>query len=201
LLQSFTGITLQLAAIQRLLAQRGQEGAEALKGVLASADTALRDARHMIWDMRPVELEDRDLAAALETAAHSAMAESPARLVFAVKGDRRRLPVSVETTALRVGSEAVLNAVKHAAPRTVEVSIEYEPRFVTVRVLDDGAGIAPGAMDAAVRGKHLGITGMRDRAQRAGGTLEIASEPGRGTAVSVSLPIGEPPATSPGYKG
>ncbi len=62
LLQGFTGITLQLRAIQRLLAQRPQEGAEALKSVLTSADTALRDARHMIWDMRAVELEERDLA-------------------------------------------------------------------------------------------------------------------------------------------
>ena len=201
LLQAFTGITLQLGAIQRRLAQRGQEGAEALKDVLASADTALRDARHMIWDMRPAELEDQDLAAALETAARSAVAESPATLVFAVKGDRRRLPLSVETTALRVGSEAVLNAVTHAAPRTVRVSIEYGPRFVTVRVVDDGVGIAPGAMDAAVKGKHLGISGMRERAKRAGGALEISSERGRGTAVSVSLPIGEPPATSPGHKG
>jgi signal transduction histidine kinase/ligand-binding sensor domain-containing protein len=196
LLQAFTGVTLQLAAIQRLLAQRGQEGAEALKGVLASADTALRDARRMIWDMRPAELEDQDLAAALETAAHSAMAESPARLVFVVKGDRRRLPLSVETAALRIGREAVLNAVTHAAPRTVEVSIEYAPRLVTVRVRDDGVGIAPGATDAAAKGEHLGIIGMRDRAQRAGGTLEISSEPGRGTVVSASLPIREMPGSS-----
>jgi signal transduction histidine kinase len=56
-------------------------------------------------------------------------------------------------------------------------------------------------MDAAVRGKHLGITGMRDRAQRAGGTLEISSEPGHGTVVSVSLPIRDTPATSPAHKG
>ena len=201
LLQAFTGITLQLGAIQRRLAQRGQEGAEALKDVLAFADTALHDARHMIWDMRPMELEERDLAAALESAAHSAMADSPATLVFSVKGNRRRLPISVETAALRVGSEAVLNAVKHAAPRTVDVTIEYGSQFVTVGVRDDGAGIAPGAMDAAVRRKHLGITGMRNRAQRAGGTLEISSEPGRGTVVSVSLPIGEPSATFPAHKG
>ena len=200
LLQGFTGITLQLRAIQRMLAQRPQESAEALKGVLASADTALRDARHMIWDMRAVELEERDLADALEHAARATTGSST-ELVFTVNGDRQGLPLAVETTALRIGREAVLNAVKHAAPRRVKVDLEYGSRLLTLRVSDDGTGIAPDAMDAAARGEHWGIGGMRDRAQRAGGTLEISSEPGRGTVVSVSLPIGGTPVGSTGHNG
>jgi signal transduction histidine kinase/ligand-binding sensor domain-containing protein len=196
LLQGFTGITLQLRAIERVLAQRPKESAEALKNVLASADTALRDARHMIWDMRAVELEGRDLAEALEVAARHTMADASAELRFTVHGDRRRLPLAVETTALRIGREAVLNAVNHAAPRTVEVNLEFGPRSLTLRVVDDGTGIPPGAVDAAAVGEHLGIAGMLDRAQRGGGTLDITSEPGGGTTVSVSLPIREPTATS-----
>jgi signal transduction histidine kinase len=117
-------------------------------------------------------------------------------LRFTVHGDRRRLPLAVETTALRIGREAVLNAVNHAAPRTVEVNLEFGPRSLTLRVVDDGTGIPPGAVDAAAVGEHLGIAGMRDRAQRGGGTLDITSEPGGGTTVSVSLPIREPTATS-----
>jgi signal transduction histidine kinase len=201
LLQGFTGITLQLRAIERMLARKPKESADALKSVLASADTALRDARHMIWDMRAVELEGRDLASALEAAARVTMADSPAELLFTVHGDRRRLPLAVETTALRIGREAVLNAVKHAAPRTVEVNLEYDPRSLTLRVVDDGTGIPPGALDAAAAGEHLGIAGMRDRAQRAGGRLDITSEPGRGATVSVSLPIGETPGTFTGHSG
>ena len=196
LLQGFTGITLQLRAIERMLARQPKESAEALKSVLASADTALRYARHMIWDMRAVELEGRDLAEALEMAARQAMAGSSAQFVFTVHGDRRQLPLAVETTALRIGREAVLNAVKHAAPRKVEVSLEYGPRSLTLRVADDGTGIRPGAMDAAAAGEHLGIAGMRDRAQRAGGTLDIASEPGRGTTVTASLPNRQPTAAA-----
>jgi signal transduction histidine kinase/ligand-binding sensor domain-containing protein len=201
LLQGFTGITLQLRAIQRRFTERPQEGAEALKTVLESADTALRDARRMIWDMQAVELEGQDFAAALEVAARSATADTSAALGFTVRGDRRRLPVDVETTAFRIGREAVLNAVKHAAPRTVEVDLNYGPRALTLRVVDDGTGIPPGAMEAAARGEHFGIVGMRDRVRRAGGTLEISSELGRGTTVSVSLPIREPLATSGGHDG
>jgi signal transduction histidine kinase/streptogramin lyase len=196
LLQGFTGITLQLRAIERLLAQRPRESAEALKSVLASADTALRDARHMIWDMRAVELEGRDLASALETGARLAMADSSATLEFGVHGDRRRLPLAIETTTLRICREAVVNAVNHAAPRAVEVSLAYSPRSLTLRVVDDGTGIPPGAVAAAAAGEHLGIAGMRDRARLAGGTLEITSEPGRGTTVSLSLPIRESPTAT-----
>jgi len=192
LLQGFTGITLQLRAIERLLVRQPQESAKALKAVLASADTALRDARHMIWDMRAMELEGRDLPTALEMAARQATADSSAQLVFTVHGDVRRLPLAIEATAFRVAREAVLNAVKHAAPRIVEVSLEYGPRSLTLTVEDDGTGIPPGAVEAAAAGEHLGLAGMRDRAHRAGGKLEITSVPARGTTVSISLPTQEP---------
>jgi len=190
LLQGFTGITLQLRGIQRVLGRRPEAGAAALKDVLASADIALQDARHMIWDMRAVELEGRDLGDALESAARSAVAGSTVSLVFSVSGNRIPLPLSVETTAFRIGREAVVNAVKHAEPHKVEMKLEYGPRTLLLEVADDGRGIAPGAMEAAASGGHWGIAGMRDRAQRAGGTLEIASEPGQGTRVTLSLPIG-----------
>lgn len=188
LLQGFTGITMQLRAIERTLGHRPEQGAKALKDVLASADTALRDARHMIWDMRAVELEGRDLAEAMQAAARLAMADSSAELRFRVEGSARRLPLSVETTALRIGREAVINAMKHAAPRVVDVRLEYGEQSLTLRVADDGSGIPPGAIVAAAAGEHLGVAGMRDRARSAGGTFEISSESGKGTVVSVLLP-------------
>jgi signal transduction histidine kinase len=127
------------------------------------------------------------------------MTNSPAELRLSVKGEPRRLPLAVETTALRIGREAILNAVNHAAPRTVDVSLDYGPRSLTLRVADDGTGIPAGAIDAAAAGEHLGIAGMRDRAQLAGGRLDIATDPGHGTTVSVSLPIREMPGTSAGH--
>jgi signal transduction histidine kinase len=202
LLQGFTGITLQLRAIERMLTHRPQDSAKALKTVLASADTALRDARHMIWDLRAVELEGHDLPTALETAVRRATADSSVQLVFAVHGDHRPLPLAIEATALRVGREAVLNAVKHAAPRMVEVNLEYGPRSLTLRVEDDGSGIPSSALEVAAAGEHLGLAGMRDRAHRAGGKLEITSTLGQGTAVSMSLPIRDREETlhSPGKR-
>lgn len=187
LLQEFTGITLQLRAIERQDAQGGV--ARALRSVLSSADTALREARHMIWDIRAMDLEGRDLPEALETAARHAIAGSSAELDFQVEGKWRRLALDVETTALRICREAVLNAVKHANPKRIGVLLGYGTHNLTLRITDDGAGISPGALEAAASGEHLGLAGIRDRVQRAGGKLTIDTEPDRGTSVSVSLPL------------
>ena len=189
LLQGFTGITIQLRAIQRVLRRQPNDGAEALEPVLTSADTALRDARNAIWDMRAVELEGRDLAEALDGAVRSVMAGASVALEFTVRGDRRPLQPAVETTTLRIGREAVLNALKHADARKIEVRLEYAPRLLVLEVADDGRGIPPGAAEAAASDGHLGIAGMRARAGRAGGTIEIASHVGTGTTIRVTLPI------------
>jgi signal transduction histidine kinase len=86
LLQGFTGITIQLRAIQRVLSRRPEDGAAALDSVLTSADSALREARNAIWDMRAVELEGRDLAEALERAAILATEGTSVNLAFTVQG-------------------------------------------------------------------------------------------------------------------
>ncbi len=188
LLQGFTGITFKLRAIQRRLLERPTESSADLEDVLAQAETALADARHMIWDMRSAELEGRDLAAALEAAARQAVAGSSVGLVFNVSGERRRLPLEVETAAIRMGREAVANALKHAAAGTLEVQIEYNPRSLLLKVVDDGRGISPGSVEAATARGHWGIAGMKARAEGTRGTLDITSVPGRGTTVSISLP-------------
>jgi signal transduction histidine kinase/ligand-binding sensor domain-containing protein len=191
LLQGFTGITFKLRAIQRRLMERPAESASALDDVLGVAEATLRDARHMIWDMRAAEVDGQDLADALERAARQALAGSSVELAFSVSGDRRRLPLDVETAAMRIGRESVLNALKHAAARSLQVRLDYGPRRLLLEVVDDGKGFAPGTPEAAAAGGHWGIAGMKSRAERARGTLGITSVPGRGTTVSVSLPAGD----------
>ena len=136
-----------------------------------------------------MEFEGRDLPEALDGAVRAVMAEAPVALDFSVRGDRRSLSPLVETTALRIGREAVVNALKHANAGTVEVRLEYAPGVLLLEVADDGRGMTPGAAEVAASDGHLGIVGMRARAGRAGGTIEIASQPGTGTTIRVTLPI------------
>ncbi len=189
LLQGFTGITLQLQAVHHSVEEASPETAASLARVLLIADSTLRDARQMVWDMRAPELDEQDLAEALEGAARRAVEGSAIDLHFVVGGDRRRLMLGVETAVLRIGREAVVNAVKHGDPRNVAVSLVFEPRRVGLSVRDDGRGFDPSRADAAVQTGHWGLRGMRERAARAGGKVEISGAPGRGTLVSLYLPV------------
>jgi signal transduction histidine kinase/ligand-binding sensor domain-containing protein len=198
LLQGFTGITFMLRAISRWVTDRPAEAAGQLEDVVGLAESTIRDARHMIWDIRAVELDDRELTDALESAARRAVAGSSVDFVFTVRGNRRRLALAVETAAMRICREAVLNALKHAAPHTIEVRLEYDPRMLTVKVIDDGKGIAPGTIDAALQAGHWGVSGMKTRAERVEGTLEIVSVPASGTTVCAALPVGEAQPTRAG---
>jgi signal transduction histidine kinase len=188
LLQGFTGITMQLRAIQRVMSRGPNESAAALETVLTSADEALRDARNAIWDMRAVELDGRDLPEALEGAVRSMTAGGSVSVDFTVRGDRRPLSPLIETTALRIGREAVMNALKHADARKVDVRLEYAPRALILEIADDGGGMSPSAIEVPPSNGHLGISGMRARARQAAGNVDITSQPGSGTTVRVTLP-------------
>jgi signal transduction histidine kinase len=84
---------------------------------------------------------------------------------------------------------AAVNALKHADARNVHVRLDYDAQLLRLQTRDDGRGMQSGVAEAAAAGGHLGIAGMKARAQSAAGTMEILSEPGRGTTIRVSLPI------------
>lgn len=191
LLQSFGGITLQLHAVRKLLVSRPTEAIALLSRTIVQADATMHDARNVVSDMRSPELDALELPEALASAAREAVDGAPIALRLTTSGSRRRLPRATEIVALRVGREAVTNAIKHAAPTAIEVDLRYEPRALVLRVCDDGRGFQRDEPERARSGGHWGIVGMRERALAAGGTVEIASTPHHGTMVSLTLPLSE----------
>jgi signal transduction histidine kinase len=104
-------------------------------------------------------------------------------------GEALGLHPEVEVTMLRVVQEALANVAKHAGASRVGVTLSYMGDVVTVDVRDDGAGfLATGEVNGSDGDSGFGLTAMRQRVERLAGTLEIESEPGRGTAVSATLP-------------
>ena len=143
----------------------------------------LSDARVSIWNMRSQALETHDLAGALEGILRQLSAGRPVEAVFWVDGARRRLAPQTENELLRLGQEAIANALKHAAPQRVEVTLRFAEKQVELVVVDDGVGFDP---EHVAHGTHgFGLMGMHERAAQLGAQLEITSAPGRGTRVAL----------------
>lgn len=194
LLQGFTGITLQLQGVRTAMPAEERGAAGALDRILGDADFALREARDAIWDLRTPELEHADVVDLLSAAAQSAVQGSGIELNVAVEGDRRAVSPATETALLRIGREGVMNAVQHADARTITLAFSFTERAIQLCITDDGSGIDIHAAASATRRGHWGIAGMRERAERLGGSLDVGRGSTRGTQVIVTLPITPPPA-------
>jgi signal transduction histidine kinase len=97
------------------------------------------------------------------------------------------LSPEVQYNLLRIASEAVNNAVKHSGAKTIEVTLTSTAEALQLSVRDDGSGFS--RENGGMRPGHYGLIGMKERAAQIGAELNLASEPGRGTTISVLLPI------------
>jgi signal transduction histidine kinase len=165
-------------------------GSKAENHLLEATDIArdcLSEARHSIWNMRSQVIEENGLDGALAGVFDQLTDIDGLEGDFKVVGEPFRLPPVVENNLLRIGQEAITNAVKHASAKRIEVTLAYSPQRVTLRVTDDGRGFDP----ESVRGQtgHFGLLGLNERAQEIGATLRIASKAGRGTEVTLEYPM------------
>lgn len=190
LLQGFAGVSLQLKAAELALPEQPDVAAETLFHVQQLTRETLREARQRVLDLHEPELSSGDLASALESSARGMIGGTGIAFSLTFSGERRRLPPALEVAALRIGREAIANAIRHAEPRRIEVVVGFEPDTLRLEVRDDGRGFTPEQAERARREGHLGLTGMRDRAARAEGTCEIYPGSEGGTVVAVALPLG-----------
>ena len=187
LAQEILGVSVQLELVARLLPRSTEAAKTHLDRARALVRASIAEARRYVWDLRSQSLEDRDLATALSEMTRRLTAESGVQTQFEVSGTFRPLTPQVENNLLRIGQEAVNNAVRHARARLITVNLSYDAREVRLSVRDDGRGFDPQA-DGSADG-HFGILGMRERAAEMGGTVNIHTRPGHGTEVLVGVPI------------
>ena len=190
LAQYLAGAMMHLEACEHGLSGSGEnrELREGLRLLRAAAD----EARRLIGGLRPPALDELGIIDAVETLAADARTEV-ARVEFTHSLPARRLPPDVETTIFRIVQESLSNVRQHAHASTASVRLEqHGAGAVRIIVQDDGIGFDP----AAVVADRFGIEGIRQRAWLLGGEPLITSGPGRGTTVTVTLPI-EPKDRTP----
>ncbi len=105
-----------------------------------------------------------------------------------IEGSAQTLNSDVHTEIFRIAREALRNAFNHSQAHRIETEVAYSSNLFRLRIRDDGKGIDPEVLNRAERIGHWGLAGMRERAQRLGGELEVWSEPGAGTEVELRIP-------------
>lgn len=177
--------------LQLLERETGGEGVAARVAELKQTTDAVIDSLHRLAGaLRPASLDLVGLEAALRQYLRSIESKWGLTVRFKARGLKdERLPAAVETALYRVVQEAVTNVVRHAAATRIDVLVERRDGRVVVMVEDDGKGFAP-ATDGGE--EHLGLVGMRERAEALGGTLTIESAPGGGTTIAVEVACGDP---------
>jgi signal transduction histidine kinase len=153
------------------------------------AREALDELRALVLELRPPELARDGLCGALakhvelQRRLHEVEIALEADAAATAGGDPAR-----DHEVLRIAQEALHNALRHAAARHVSVRLADEDPGVVLEVHDDGVGFEPS--DSELRGRHLGLTSMEERARRLGALLRIASSPGAGTTVRLEVARG-----------
>lgn len=188
LLQSLVGLTLQLDAMASQSESAPGLVKQQLTRLRRQVARYIRETRQSIWDLRSPMLETRDIVSALREAGENLAAGSDVRLEYDVTGQPERLAPKVEEHLLRIGQEAISNAVRHAHATVVRVELEFGRSAVCLRIVDDGQGFdRAGAGHEAEH--HLGLTSMEERAFRIGAQFNITTAPGAGTAVETTVPF------------
>lgn len=187
LLQSLVGVALEFDAVSKSLESSPAAARERVIKIREQVEEYIREARRSIWSLRSPALETGDLIEALRDSAARATAGHDVAFSFEQSGDLRRLSSNVEHQLLRIGQEALLNAVRHAGATKIVMHLHFEPDSVSLAVADNGRGF-DAARSPEGTTDHYGLTTMRERAQQAGGHLTIESERGKGTTVRAVVP-------------
>jgi signal transduction histidine kinase len=180
-----------IALKQRVqLAQKSvkdQNGRQSLRELENLAEQTVENLRRLTRALRPIYLEDLGLVTALEMLARETTQANHLEVDFRRSGQERRLPGEVELALYRIAQEALNNVVHHAKANHATLSIAFEQE-IKLEIADDGIGfVVPTSPTELAPGGHFGLLGMRERADLIGGKLEVQSETGRGTRLSVQL--------------
>jgi signal transduction histidine kinase len=149
-----------------------------------SLNGVIENLHRIAMALRPASLDHVGLVAALRQHVEAVGEKHGIQARFRSGSVIERLPANVETVLYRIVQEALTNVVRHARATRVDVVLTVRARKLVVLVEDDGVGFDP---DAVPGEDHLGLFGIRERAEMIGGTLVIESAPGKGTTIMLEV--------------
>ncbi|PKB57509.1 MAG: hypothetical protein BZY73_02785 [SAR202 cluster bacterium Casp-Chloro-G3] len=177
------------------LAARGQDNLkERLQSLVQISKQALLDTRHYIFDLKPLLEGERSVTQMVEHQIQEFQTVTSIPTTFTTAGLEAQLPVITSAGLYRIVQEGLANVFKHAQATEVNVELALINDAVSLSISDNGKGF-----DASTQHSGYGLNNMTERAEELGGHFSIASSPGNGTELTVTIPLNEPlePAGEP----
>ncbi len=183
--QLLTGMRMELNSLGALRTAPRERFEQRMSETRDLIEQTIRTVRDLAMGLRPSMLDDIGLGPALEWLGRDFSRRSGIPAEVRLDGSLDGLPEEYRTCVFRVVQEAVTNCARHAQARHVRILVHGSEDRVAVSVQDDGLGLPAGGPTH----RGLGLLGIEERARELGGTFHISSQPGRGTMLSVELPV------------
>jgi ligand-binding sensor domain-containing protein/signal transduction histidine kinase len=188
LAQGFAGIAFQLEAVATKLTEAPAQATQHLNVALQMVRHSLAEARRSVLNLRSAALETGELGRALAETARQMTADKTVDVELVLNGSIRPISATLENHLLRIGQEAITNALKYARAGKIQIQVDYREAALMLRIRDDGRGFNPAATQDNQE-PHFGLLGMRERAKQMGATLSIRSHADQGTEVAVEVAL------------
>ena len=188
--QAIANIIFRLDIVHKTMAQKPEAVPDEMAKVKEIAQGALNEIRHFIFDLRPMTLQDLGLTATLKKIIQTNSTMTETKIDLLIEGDERSLDPAVELAIFRIAQESLNNIKKHAKADHAWVHLRYLEDRVILIVEDDGSGFDLKARKEKSIDQYqsFGLLGMQERADDVMGTLQIASQPLRGTKIIFTVP-------------
>jgi signal transduction histidine kinase len=191
--QSIAAIAMRVNFVRRLMERDPKATLEELHKVESIARRTTNEIRQMLFTLRPLILETKGLVAAVRHLANKIeQAHHQSVNVEAAEDVAEGLSANKQAMAFHIAEEALNNARKHAQAKHIWVRLARDEDVCLLEIEDDGKGFNLGAIDSGYENLgSLGLVNMRERAELVNGLLQIESEPGHGTLITLAIPITE----------
>jgi signal transduction histidine kinase len=185
LAQLFTGISMQLGVAKEVF--KTGDGLSYVERAIELAQFGIAEARRSAFSLQPTTIEESGLIDALQNLVERSNVPGRLHCSFRSTGvPEESLPSRIQHELLRISQEAISNAVRHAKPTVVSVTLRWEPPNLVLKVKDNGSGISSASLQ---KSEGFGLRNMRTRASQIDGVLTIQSSVGHGTSIDLTVPI------------
>lgn len=189
--QLMSNVVLKAELCERLIDVDMEKAKEELKNLKRIVRDSLHDVRKIIYNLRPMSLDDLGLVPTLQRYVTTFQEETGVAVSFKTRGVYDDIRPIISLAVFRIIQEAISNIKKHAKADNVVVNLEFGDTEIRLYIYDDGAGFDPGELKVKNDdiNSGFGLLSMRERVDLLSGDFEISSEPGKGTRLNINIPL------------